>query len=63
MWEAQEGMDREADPTVNGKRSGEAEKAHESIGFGGLRSNGVRIFAGSNALKSRGIVIFWSSEQ
>jgi len=38
-------------------------KAHESIGFRELRFEGVRIFAGSKALKSRGMVTFWSSEQ
>jgi hypothetical protein len=38
-------------------------KAHESIGFSELRFAGVRIFAGSKALKSRGIVNFWFSEQ
>jgi hypothetical protein len=38
-------------------------EAHESIGFGELRPAEVRIFAGRKALKLRGMVTFWSSEQ
>jgi hypothetical protein len=62
-WKAHEGRSREAGSTVRGERSGEAPKAHESIGFRRLRSVEVRIFAGSKALELRGIVTSWSSEQ
>jgi hypothetical protein len=52
------------DPGRKGMSSGEARKAQESIGPRptpvGRR---VRILAGRNTLKPRGIVIFWSSEQ
>jgi len=40
-----------------------SEKSHESIGPRAHRSSRVRISAGSKALKLRGIVTFWSSEQ
>jgi hypothetical protein len=60
---AQEGRSREAGSTTCGAlwRGG---KTQESIGPAGLRTGiGIRILAGRKALKLRGIVIFWSSEQ
>jgi hypothetical protein len=50
-------------PRRAGKALWRGVNAQESIGSGGPRSTGVRIFAGSKALESRGMVIFWSSEQ
>jgi hypothetical protein len=42
----------------------ERRKTQESIGsIGPSGSGGIRILAGRKALKSRGIVILWSSEQ
>jgi hypothetical protein len=60
---AHEGMGREADPTALELCSGEALQTHESIGRFGSRSGRIRTSAGSKALKLRGIVVFWSSEQ
>jgi hypothetical protein len=61
--EAQEGRIREAGSPTYGKCSGEAEETHESIGPIPLRREKVRILAVSKPLESRGIVIYWSSEQ
>lgn len=61
---AQEGRGREAGATVCGEQLWRGESPRRASIPSGLRAlAGIRILAGSKALKSRGIVILWSSEQ